>query len=110
MAAFATVLAIFRSGATPVLADIDPRTALLDPSSVERCITARTKGVLVVHLYGQLRNLNSWVDFCDTHKIGLLEDCAQSHLAQWEGKTGGAFGRLGASSFYRTKTFRATGR
>jgi len=57
MTAFATVLAIFRAGATPVLADIDPRTALLDPSSVERCITARTKGVLVVHLYGQLRNL-----------------------------------------------------
>src|SRR6266850_2637100 len=109
MTAFATVLAIFRAGATPVLADIDPRTALLDPSSVERCITARTKGVLVVHLYGQLRNLNSWVDFCDTHKIDLLEDCAQSHLAQWEGKTGGAFGRFGAYSFYPTKNLGAIG-
>ena len=107
--AFATVLAIFRAGATPVLADIDPRTALLDPSSVERCITARTKGVLVVHLYGQVRNLSLWVDFCGTHKIDLLEDCAQSHLAKWEGKTGGAFGRYGAYSFYPTKNLGAIG-
>lgn len=55
MTAFATVLAIIRAGATPVLADIDPETALLDPVSVERCLSSRTKAALLVHLYGQVK-------------------------------------------------------
>ena len=53
MTAFATVLAVMRAGATPVLADIDPMTALLDLESVERCLTPRTRVVLPVHLYGR---------------------------------------------------------
>ena len=109
MTAFATVLAIIRAGAEPVLADIDPRTALLEPSSVERCITARTKGLLLVHLYGQVREMDRWVDLCKRHHIALLEDCAQSHLARWGGQTGGAFGHLGAYSFYPTKNLGAIG-
>jgi len=58
MTAFATVLAIIRAGATPVLADIHPRTALLDPDSVERCLSPRTKAILLVHLYGQVRDMD----------------------------------------------------
>ena len=57
MTAVASVLGIIRAGATPVLADIDPDTALLDPASVARCITPRTRAVLLVHLYGQVRNM-----------------------------------------------------
>ena len=57
MTAFATVAAVMRAGATPVLADIDPATALLDLASVDRCLTPRTKAVLLVHLYGQVRDM-----------------------------------------------------
>ena len=57
MTAFATVLAVLRAGAQPVLADVDPGSGLLDPDSVQRCLTARTKAVLLVHLYGQVRRM-----------------------------------------------------
>ncbi len=109
MTAFATVLAIIRAGAIPVLADIDPDTALLDPVSVERCISSRTKAVLLVHLYGQVREMESWIALCDKHGIALSEDCAQSHLARWNGKVAGSFGRFGAYSFYPTKNLGALG-
>lgn len=109
MTAFATVLGIMRAGATPILADIDPATGLLDPRSVERCITPRSKAVLLVHLYGQIRDMDVWVNLCRTHKIALIEDCAQSHLAQWNGHGGGSFGAWGTYSFYPTKNLGAPG-
>jgi dTDP-4-amino-4,6-dideoxygalactose transaminase len=109
MTAFASVLAILRAGATPVLADVDPQTALLDPDSVERCIGPRTKAVLLVHLYGQVREMEHWAALCGRHGIALLEDCAQAHLAQWNGRMAGAFGRFGAYSFYPTKNLGALG-
>lgn len=109
MTAVATILGITRAGATPVLADIDPTTALLDPISVERCITPRTRAILLVHLYGQVRNMSVWQDLCRTHSITLLEDCAQAHLAQEGGITAGGFGAAGAYSFYPTKNLGALG-
>ncbi|MGL5871925.1 MAG: DegT/DnrJ/EryC1/StrS family aminotransferase [Xenococcaceae cyanobacterium] len=109
MTAFATVLAVIRAGATPVLADIDPQTGLLDPVSVERCLSPRTKAVLLVHLYGQLRQIDRWRELCDRAQILLLEDCAQSHNACWEGKAAGSFGVWGAYSFYPTKNLGAIG-
>lgn len=109
MTAFATVLAIVRAGATPVLADINPRTALLDPESVERCITAQTRAVVLVHLYGQIRGMGRWVELCNHYGIALLEDCAQAHLAEWNGQVAGSFGRVGAYSFYPTKNLGAIG-
>ena len=109
MTAFATVLAIIRAGATPVMADIDPETALLDPKSVERCITSRTKAILLVHLYGQIRDMEHWLGLCEVHGLALLEDCAQSHLATWNGRIAGCFGRFGAYSFYPTKNLGAIG-
>ncbi|MFA6970100.1 MAG: DegT/DnrJ/EryC1/StrS family aminotransferase [Gallionella sp.] len=109
MTAFATVLAILRAGAIPVLADIDPETALLDHASVERCISPKTKAVLLVHLYGQMREMELWTALCEKHGIALLEDCAQSHLAQWSGRIAGSFGSFGAYSFYPTKNLGAMG-
>lgn len=109
MTAFATVLAIIRAGATPVLADIDFATALLDPVSVERCLSSRTKAVLLVHIYGQVRNMDIWVALCKHADIHLLEDCAQSHLASWKGKIAGSFGTWGAYSFYPTKNLGTLG-
>lgn len=109
MTAFATVLAIIRTGAEPVLADIDPETALLDPASVERCISSRTKAVLLVHLYGQVRTMERWTELCEQSGIYLLEDCAQAHAAVWHGKGAGSFGTWGAFSFYPTKNLGAMG-
>lgn len=109
MTAFATVVAIIRSGATPVFADVNLDTALLNPESVERCISDKTKAVLLVHLYGQILDMDRWEALCNKHHIFLLEDCAQAHLASWEGKVAGAFGRWGAYSFYPTKNLGTLG-
>jgi dTDP-4-amino-4,6-dideoxygalactose transaminase len=109
MTAFATILAIIRSGAKPVLADIDSETALLSIESVKRCLTAKTKAVVLVHLYGQLRKMDEWVIFCEENNIMLIEDCAQAHQATWQGKVAGNFGQAGAYSFYPTKNLGAVG-
>jgi dTDP-4-amino-4,6-dideoxygalactose transaminase len=109
MTAIATILAILHAGATPVLADIDPETALLDRDSVARVITPRTKAVLLVHLYGQIADMDQWTGFCRDKRILLLEDCAQSHGASWNGKAAGTFGEFGAFSFYPTKNLGAKG-
>ena len=109
MTAIATVLAVMHAGATPVLADIDPATAFLDAASAERCVTPRTKALLLVHLYGQVREMERWMAFCKSAKIHLLEDCAQAHGAVWDGRHAGAFGTWGIFSFYPTKNLGAKG-
>lgn len=109
MTAFATALAIVRAGAIPVLADIELDTALLSIESARRCITERTKAVILVHLYGQIRDMDAWSKFCDDQNIILIEDCAQAHLANLRGRFSGAFGRVGAYSFYPTKNLGAPG-
>ncbi|MBM3273006.1 DegT/DnrJ/EryC1/StrS family aminotransferase [Candidatus Kaiserbacteria bacterium] len=109
MTAFATVLAIIRAGATPVLADIDPETALLSMTSTRRCLSEKTKAVVLVHLYGQMRDMDNWRAFCTEHNIALVEDCAQAHLASWGGLRAGAHGAAGAYSFYPTKNLGALG-
>jgi dTDP-4-amino-4,6-dideoxygalactose transaminase len=109
MTAFATVLAILRAGAQPVLADIDPETAQLSLESARRCLSARTRAVLAVHLYGHAHDLDRWKSFCDGAGIFLVEDCAQAHLASWDGVCAGAWGRVGAFSFYPTKNLGAIG-
>jgi dTDP-4-amino-4,6-dideoxygalactose transaminase len=109
MTAFATILGIMRAGAIPVLADINPETALLDRDSVVRCISPRTKVIILVHLYGQVRDMDAWLQFCESEDIHLIEDCAQSHLATWQGRVAGSFGKAGAFSFYPTKNLGAIG-
>jgi len=109
MTAFATILAIIKSGAKPVLADIDSKTALLSMESVRRCLSAKTKAVVLVHLYGQVRQMDEWVIMCGENKIMLIEDCAQAHQATWQGKVSGSFGQAGAYSFYPTKNLGAVG-
>jgi dTDP-4-amino-4,6-dideoxygalactose transaminase len=107
MTAFATVLAILRAGATPVLADISSATGLLDVESAERCVSRHTRAVIPVHLYGRACDMTQWLDFCSTHSIFLIEDCAQAHDAKWAGQSVGTFGNAGAFSFYPTKNLGA---
>jgi dTDP-4-amino-4,6-dideoxygalactose transaminase len=109
MTAFATVLAIMRVGATPVFADIDPDTALLDLASAEGMITSKTRAIILVHLYGQLKHLRAWKALCDQNGIDLIEDCAQAHGAKEEGISAGAWGVAGAYSFYPTKNLGCIG-
>jgi dTDP-4-amino-4,6-dideoxygalactose transaminase len=109
LTAYATTLAIQRCGATPVFVDIDPETACLCPSGIETCISANTKAVLVVHLYGRAAELTRLKQICDRHGIYLIEDCAQAHLARYQGQSVGSVGIFGAWSFYPTKNLGAIG-
>jgi len=107
--AFATVLAIMRAGATPVLADINPDTAMLEPKSVLRCLTSKTKAVILVHLYGQIGPLGELQVITNNSGIHMIEDCAQAHGARYKGQVAGSFGTFGAWSFYPTKNLGAIG-
>lgn len=109
MTAFATVLAILRSGATPVLADIDQTSGHISLESVQRCLTSKTKAIIYVHLYGQIGSMDLWVNFCNQNHVLLIEDCAQAHLATLNGKVAGSHGVAGAYSFYPTKNLGALG-
>lgn len=109
MTAFPTVLAIYRAGAVPVIADIDYETALLSISSVKSCVNDKTKAVILVHLYGQVKNVMQWKKFCDDKGLFLIEDCAQSHLASENDMYAGSFGVAGAYSYYPTKNLGAVG-
>jgi dTDP-4-amino-4,6-dideoxygalactose transaminase len=109
MTAFASALAVMRAGATPVMADIDSATGLLDLASVERCITPATRAIMPVHLYGRIGDMPAWADFCQARGLHLVEDCAQAHLARWQGAAAGSYGAFGAYSFYPTKNLGAIG-
>jgi dTDP-4-amino-4,6-dideoxygalactose transaminase len=109
MTAFATVLAILRAGLVPVIADIDPDTGIMDPDSVLRCMTSRTKAILLVHLYGRATDMDHWQKIAASKDLFLIEDCAQAHGARWGGKPLGSFGAFGAWSFYPTKNLGALG-
>ena len=109
MTAFASVLAIVRAGAVPILADVHLGSGQMSLESAARCVTPNTKAVLLVHLYGQIRDINKWTEFCSSRGLELIEDCAQAHLASVDGKAAGSFGRAGAYSFYPTKNLGAIG-
>ena len=109
MTAFATVLAIFRAGATPVLADIEPNTAMITADSISRCITKKTKAVILVHLYGQVGNVFEIENLCQSQQLFFIEDCAQAHGAKFQNKHVGTFGKVAAWSFYPTKNLGAAG-
>lgn len=101
--AVATVAAIELAGARPVFADIDPVTMNMDPASAERAITARTKALLPVHLYGQTADLSPLLELARRHHLRLIEDACQAHGALYRGRKVGAQGDIGCFSFYPTK-------
>lgn len=98
----ATILAITENGATPVLIEPD-EFYNLDSSKIERAITPKTKAIMVVHLYGQAADMEKISEIAARNKLKLLEDCAQSHGARFNGKMTGTFGAAGCFSFYPTK-------
>jgi perosamine synthetase len=98
----ATANVILLVGATPVFVDIEADTYALDPTLVEAAITARTKAILPVHLYGHPCDLRRLVPLAQAHNIAIIEDACQAHAAKLDGKPVGSFG-TGCFSFYATK-------
>lgn len=105
----ATAAAISRAGAQPVFVDIDPATYNLDAARVAQAVTARTRAVLPVHLYGQPADLAPIRELCRNRGIALVEDCAQSFGAEYGGRKSGAYGDAGCFSFYPSKNLGAYG-
>jgi len=100
---FATASAIMMAGAKPVFVDVEEDGFCLDPEQVEQSVTAKTKAIQPVHLYGELANIPTLVEIAEKCNLLLIEDSAQAHNAQsWEGKAG-SFGDTGWFSFYPTK-------
>jgi len=103
------VAAILRTGATPVLVDVDPDTQTMDPRQAEGAITERTRCILPVHLYGQCADVTALGDLARSRDLHLVEDCAQAHGAEHRGGRAGSFGTAGCFSFYPTKNLGAFG-
>ena len=106
---FASAASIAWIGAVPRLADVDPRTGLLDPGSAAAAIDARTRAILPVHLYGQLADMHAFRSLADARGLALLEDGAQSHGAERDGVACGELGDACCFSFYPTKNLAAAG-
>ncbi len=105
----ATVMGVIQAGATPILVDCDPHTALIDLNLAAKAITPKTKAIVPVHLYGQMVSPSQLLDFANSHNIIIFEDAAQAHLAQREGYTAGSVGMAAAFSFYPSKNLGAFG-
>ncbi len=105
----ATAFAIAYSGATPVFVDVDPVDFNLDPSLLEKALTPKTKAIIPVHLYGQPARMEEIMEFAKKHGLKVIEDAAQAHGAELNGKRCGSLGDIGCFSFYPGKNLGAFG-
>ena len=106
--AFPTIEGILHAGATPVFADLD-RYAAIDPADARRRVTSRTVGILPVHLYGGVADLDGLSALASEKGLFVLEDCCQSHGARCGARTTGSIGRAGCFSFYPSKNLTVFG-
>ena len=105
----ATSETISLTGATPVFADVETEHYCLDPAAVAAKIGPRTRAILPVHLFGQPAQMDELTQLAREHDLLLVEDCAQAHLASFQGTTVGLFGAAGTFSFYPSKNLGAYG-
>ena len=105
----ATAEAVSATGATPRLVDVDEVTALLSADTVEQALTARTRCVIPVHLYGRTVEMDPLLALCRKRNIFVVEDACQAHGARYRGKRVGSLGDAGCFSFYPTKNLGAWG-
>ncbi|MBD5467261.1 MAG: DegT/DnrJ/EryC1/StrS family aminotransferase [Lachnospiraceae bacterium] len=105
----ATALAVSYAGATPVFVDCDESTYNMDPNLVEDKITAHTKAIMAVHLYGRVADMRALREIADRYGLKLIEDAAQAHGAQLNGKRTGSLGDAAGFSFYPGKNLGALG-
>ncbi len=104
-----TISAISMTGATPVFVDIDPKSFVMDVTKLKDKITARTKVIVPVHLYGQMVDMDSLLALASEHGLKVVEDVAQATGASYRGRKAGTIGDFGAFSFYPTKNLGAFG-
>lgn len=105
----ASALCVSYTGATVKLADIEDETYNIDPDSLARVITPKTKAIIPVHLYGQMAYMDKIMALADKHGIAVIEDACQAHGAKFSGIRSGAMGKAGCFSFYPTKGLGAWG-
>jgi dTDP-4-amino-4,6-dideoxygalactose transaminase len=100
---------ITQAGAKVVFVDIDPNYYTIDTGKIEEKITSNTKAIIPVHLYGQPAGMDDVMAIAKKHNLYVIEDCAQSHFAQWKGQNVGTFGIAGTFSFFPGKNLGAYG-
>lgn len=100
---------ITQAGGRVVFCDTDRETFTINPSLIEAKITPRTVGIIPVHLYGQSADMDLIMEIAARHKLWVIEDCAQAHLAEYKGRQVGTFGRAATFSFYPGKNLGAMG-
>jgi len=100
---------ITHAGATAVFCDTDAQTFTIDPAAIESAITPRTVGIIPVHLYGQPADMDAIMAIARRHKLWVIEDCAQAHLARFKDQQIGTFGDAATYSFYPGKNLGAMG-
>jgi dTDP-4-amino-4,6-dideoxygalactose transaminase len=105
----ATVSAIAYTGATPVFVDIDPVSYTMDVNQIKKAITAKTKAIMPVHLYGQPADMDPIMEIAHRHGLKVIEDAAQAHRSEYKGRRVGSIGDIGCFSFYPGKNLGAYG-
>jgi dTDP-4-amino-4,6-dideoxygalactose transaminase len=105
----ATAEAISLCGARPVFVDVDESTYTMDPQAVERSITARTRAIIPVHLFGQVADMDPIIDIARSRSVPVIEDACQAHGAEYKGRRAGSMGLAAAFSFYPGKNLGACG-
>ena len=109
MTAAFTALAVLAAGARPVIVDVERETLTIDPAAAAAAVTARTRAIVPVHLYGQAANMDAIGALASRHGLAVIEDCCQAHLATAAGRPVGTTTGGGAFSFYPTKNLGALG-
>lgn len=99
----ATSISILQANAIPVFADVDEKTFLISPKSIEEKITARTKAIIVVSLYGLMPDMDAIMDIARRHNLVVIEDDAQCFLGTYKGRKAGTIGHMSSFSFQATK-------
>ncbi len=98
-----TITAVFHQNAIPVFADIDNDSFCISPEDIKKSITARTKAIIPIHLYGNSAEMDEIMRIADEHNLYVIEDCAQAHGTEYKGKKVGSIGHIGVFSFFATK-------
>jgi dTDP-4-amino-4,6-dideoxygalactose transaminase len=106
---FASAAEVWRRNAKPVFVDIEPETFNLDPARLEAAVTARTKAIQPVHLYGQCADMKPILEIAGRRGIPIIEDACQAVGAEDRGRAAGTFGAMAAFSFYPTKNLGGAG-
>ncbi|MFH0952908.1 MAG: DegT/DnrJ/EryC1/StrS family aminotransferase [Verrucomicrobiota bacterium] len=106
---FATAGSISRLGAVPVFVDVDPVTFNIDPARIEKRVTAKTRAIIPVHLYGQMADMDPIMEIADRRKLVVIEDAAQAIGGEYRGRRAGSIGHYGCFSFFPSKNLGGAG-